>query len=95
MTDVSQVVEERLSDPVLDDGDHERFTHIVLEGFTPKGTEDFVPVGNSVVEGLVNGTPVRALCGKEWVPGRDPGRFPVCPSCVDVAKSMGWKVPGS
>ena len=95
MTDVSQVVKERLSDPVLDDGDHERFTHIVLEGFTPKGTEDFVPVGNSVVEGMVNGTPVRALCGKEWVPGRDPGRFPVCPSCVDVAKSMGWKVPGS
>ena len=95
MTDVSQVVEERLSDPVLDDGDHERFTHIVLEGFTPKGTEDFVPVGNSVVEGMVNGTPVRALCGPEWVPGRDPGRFPVCPSCVDVAKSMGWKVPGS
>jgi hypothetical protein len=94
MTDVSQVVEERLSDPVLDDGDHERFTHIVLEGFTPKGSEDLVPVGNSVVEGMVNGTPVRALCGKEWVPGRDPGRFPVCPSCVEVAESMGWKVPG-
>ncbi|MBU6496866.1 MAG: hypothetical protein KGR42_10750, partial [Acidobacteria bacterium] len=46
----------------LDDGDHERFTHIVLEGYTPKNQE-FVPLGNSVVEGMINQTPVTALCG--------------------------------
>jgi hypothetical protein len=50
--------------PALDDGDHDRFTHIVLEGYTPK-KGDFVPLGNSVVEGMINATPVRALCGKE------------------------------
>ena len=31
---------------------------------------------NSVVEGMVNATPVRALCGKVWVPGRDPAKYP-------------------
>jgi hypothetical protein len=79
--------------PALDEGDHERFTHIVLEGYTPK-KGDFVALGNSVVEGMINATPVRALCGKQWVPGRDPKKYPVCPTCKEVAEKMGWSVPG-
>ncbi len=63
------------------------------EGYTlPDG--GFVPLGNSVVEGMVNATPVRALCGKQWVPGRDPQKYPLCPSCVDIARSLGWSLPG-
>jgi uncharacterized C2H2 Zn-finger protein len=27
---------------------------------------------------------VRALCGKVWVPGRDPEKFPVCPDCKKI-----------
>ncbi len=80
--------------PDLDDGDHDRMAHIVLEGYTPK-EGDFVSVGPSVVEGIVNRTPVRALCGKEWVPGRDPGRYGLCPTCKEIAESMGWKIPSS
>ena len=45
--------------------------HIVLEGYTPK-EGDFVSTGPSVVEGIVNRHAVRALCGKEWVPGTRP-----------------------
>lgn len=78
----------------LDDANHERFSHIVLEGFTPNGSDEFVPTGNSVVEGMINGTPVKALCGKIWVPGRDPGKYPMCPTCIEVAHSKGWKIPG-
>ena len=74
------------------DGDHERMAHIVLEGYTPKDG-DFVPVGTNVVEGMVIGTPVRALCGKVWVPGRDPRRYPVCPTCKEIAEAQGWKLP--
>jgi hypothetical protein len=74
------------------DGDHERMSHIVLEGFTPKDGE-FVPMGPSVVEGLVQGTPVRALCGKVWVPERDPKKYPLCPTCREVAESHGWRLP--
>lgn len=76
----------------LDDGDHDRFTHLVLEGYTPKDGE-FVPLGNSVVEGMVNATPVRALCGKVWVPGRDPRKYPLCPTCKEIATSLGWSLP--
>jgi hypothetical protein len=89
-------VEPGLAEPILDDENHERFSHIVLEGYTPtRGLrKKFVPLGNSVVEGMVNGTPVEALCGKRWVPGRDPKRYPLCPTCLEIARSMGWKVPG-
>ena len=80
-------------EPEIDDGDHDRFAHIVLEGYTPKGGGDFVSLGPSVVEGIVNRTAVRALCGKEWVPGRDPKRYGLCPTCKEIAESMGWKIP--
>lgn len=78
----------------IDEGDHERFTHLVLEGYTPKDG-DFVPLDNSVVEGMINSTPVRALCGKVWVPGRDPQKYPLCPTCKEIATSLGWSVPGA
>jgi Protein of unknown function (DUF3039) len=85
-------------DPELSDGDHDRMAHIVLEGYIPKkgrkkGT--FFSAGPSVVEGIVNGTAVRALCGKEWVPGRDPKRYGLCPTCKEIAESKGWKLPAS
>ncbi len=37
-----------------------------------------------IVESAVTGTPVVALCGKVWVPGRNPDRFPVCPMCKEI-----------
>jgi len=37
---------------------------------------------------MVEGTPVIALCGKVWVPSRDPQKFPVCPDCKDAWESM-------
>lgn len=77
---------------VSDDGDHERMTHIVLEGFRPDEGE-FVPAGTSVAEGIVTGSPVRALCGKVWVPARDPHRYPLCPTCREIAERRGWRVP--
>ncbi len=57
--------------PTTDDGDHDRFTHIVL----PK---------SAVTEAYITGTPVTALCGKTWVPTRDPGRYPVCETCKEI-----------
>jgi hypothetical protein len=81
--------------PDLDEGDHDRMAHIVLEGYTPKKSGEFVSLGPSVVEGIVNGTAVRALCGKEWVPGRNPSRYGLCPTCKEIAESMGWQIPAS
>ena len=58
----------------VDDGDHERFSHYV-----PK---------DKLTEAMVMGTPVVALCGKVWVPSRDPQRFPVCPECKEIWDTM-------
>ncbi len=93
MTDTGITLSPTHTDPALD-GDHERMSHIVLEGWKPeKG--DFVSAGNSVVEGMINGTAVKALCGKIWVPGRNPARYAVCPTCKEIAEGMGWKVPSA
>jgi hypothetical protein len=74
----------------VDEGDHDRFTHIVVQA-------DPTDVGwrarDVVAESIVEGTPCRALCGKVWVPSRDPHRYPICPGCRDIAESYGWRVP--
>jgi hypothetical protein len=92
MTDLT--VSPVTSDPALD-GDHERMAHIVLEGWTPDDESEFVSAGPSVVEGMVYGTPVKALCGKVWVPGRDPKKYPLCPTCKEIAETLGWQVPST
>ena len=57
-----------------EDGDHERFSH-----FVPK---------ERLTEAMVMGTPVIALCGKVWVPSRNPDRFPVCPECKEIWETL-------
>lgn len=67
---------EPLYDTILDtqlsygDGDHERFAHYVDKA--------------EAVRSMVEGTPVIALCGKKWVPSRDPEKFPICPTCKEL-----------
>jgi len=91
MTETSSVLE-RTEHAVPEESDRERLSHIVLEGF--KVDDDrYVAAGPSVVEGMVTSTPVKALCGKTWVPGRDPTRYPLCPTCREIAESLGWRVP--
>jgi hypothetical protein len=67
-------LEQLLNQEQLDEGDHERFSHYV-----PK---------DKVVESAVTGKPVRALCGKLWTPGRDPEKFPVCPTCKEIYEKL-------
>ena len=57
-----------------DDGEHERFAHYVEK--------------SKIVESAVTGTPVKALCGKTWIPNRDPSRFPICPDCQKIHNSL-------
>ncbi len=61
-----------------DDGDHERFKHII-----PRG-KDGTPAHALVTRAMIDGTPVTALCGKRWVPTRDPDRYPMCPECKRI-----------
>ncbi|MBO0693207.1 MAG: DUF3039 domain-containing protein, partial [Acidimicrobiaceae bacterium] len=29
------------------------------------------------------------------VPGRDPKKYPLCPTCKEIAEALGWEVPAS
>ncbi|MGO3661934.1 DUF3039 domain-containing protein [Microbacterium gubbeenense] len=57
-----------------DPGDHERFSHYVQK--------------DKIMESAITGKPVRALCGKKWTPGRDPEKFPVCPTCKEIYEDL-------
>jgi hypothetical protein len=67
--------------------------HIVFEGY--KSEDGFVEAQPTVLEGFVNKVPVRALCGKVWVPEPGKGSFPLCPTCEEIAASHKWKTPAS
>lgn len=42
----------------------------------------------SVTAGYVLGTPVEAVCGKVFVPHRNPDRLPLCPKCKAIADAL-------
>jgi len=62
------------TDTQLEEGDHERFAHYVKK--------------DKILASAVLGEPVIALCGKVWVPNRDPSKFPVCPQCEAIYKGL-------
>jgi hypothetical protein len=67
-------VEERV--PLdTDGGDHDRFAHYARK--------------DDVARAYVTGEAITALCGKKWVPTRDPTHYPICPTCVE-RKNAGW-----
>jgi hypothetical protein len=53
-----------------DDGEHDRFSHYVKK--------------EKIVESAVTGKAVKALCGKKWIPSRDPEKYPICPTCKEI-----------
>lgn len=68
------ILVEEIAPAEVEAGDHERFAHYVAK--------------EKIVESAVMGTPVIALCGKVWVPNRDPGKFPICPECKEIFESL-------
>jgi hypothetical protein len=51
-------------------GDDEKFAHYANK--------------DAITSAYLTGTPCLALCGKLWVPTRDPSKFPVCPECQET-----------
>lgn len=75
----TETLSPKTHDPILDEGGHDRFSHIVRKGDANRGY-----IGGEVIE---------ALCGKRWIPSHNPERYPVCKTCLEVAHSM--RPPGS
>lgn len=67
-------LEKLLDEEQLDEGDHDRFAHYVKK--------------DKILQSALSGKPVIALCGKKWVPGRDPEKFPVCPACKEIYEKL-------
>ena len=73
VSNVSEIIEiERVEQ--LEEGDHDRFAHYVEK--------------DELMKALVEGLPVVALCGKIWVPSRDPDKFPLCPACKEIYEEL-------
>jgi len=74
-TDVlDRELEKLLNEEQFDEGDHDRYSHYVKK--------------DKILKSALSGKPVIALCGKIWVPGRDPEKFPVCPTCKDIYEKL-------
>jgi len=58
-------------------GDHDLFAHYVEK--------------SEIMKALVEGIPVVALCGKIWVPSRDPDNFLTCPRCKELYDRLSAK----
>ncbi len=70
----TSVLERTEAHEQVEPGDHERFAHYVRK--------------EKITESAVTGKPVVALCGKVWVPGRNPDKFPVCPVCKEIYEGL-------
>ncbi len=55
-------------------GDHDKFAHYADK--------------DEVTYALIYGVPIIALCGKKWIPSRDPNGFSICPTCQEVFASL-------
>lgn len=59
-----------VTQPDLDDSDEGKLSHYAKK-------ED-------ITKAYITGTAIEALCGKVWVPSRDPHLFPTCTRCKEI-----------
>jgi len=76
-----EILDPETIEDLREPGDHERYSHYVLK--------------EKIVESAVTGKSVRALCGKKWIPGRDPMKFPICPICKEIHEGLRKRDEGS
>jgi len=71
---MSDTILDRSTVSVTDEGDHDLFAHYVDK--------------NDATRAAIEGVPIMALCGKIWVPSRDPEKYPVCPTCKEIYEEL-------
>lgn len=72
--ELERLLEDERTEEQRDEGDHDKFAHYVRK--------------DQILESAVTGKPVRALCGKKWLPNSNPDRFPICPDCKRIYDQM-------
>lgn len=74
MSDSDTLLDDAVDTSPADPGDHDRFSHYVKK--------------KAIMPSAIDGTPLEALCGKKWVPSRDPEKFPICPECKEIYDAL-------
>lgn len=74
MSDTFTIPEARTELGFSEPGDSEKFSHYVDK--------------DELMEAMVNGKAIVALCGKVWTPTRDHSKFPVCPECKEIWEGL-------
>lgn len=72
--DTDTLTEEGTDRRLDDEGDHDRFSHYVKK--------------KEILPSTIEGTMLEALCGKKWIPSRDPERYPICPTCKEIYERL-------
>ena len=70
----TQVFEDTDTSIELDDEGNEKLAHYAE--------------ATSVTEAYVLGTPVQAICGKVFIPSRDPEKLRKCPICIEIMDAL-------
>lgn len=70
----TQVFEDTDTSIELDDEGNEKLAHYAEAA--------------SVTEAYVLGTPVQAICGKVFIPSRDPEKLRKCPICIEIMDAL-------
>jgi hypothetical protein len=82
-TDV--LIQPNLTDPETQNEEPTE-THIVGPLYTDDGK---IPGRARILDAMVNGTPVEALCGFVWVPTKNPDNHPLCERCKAIVDRQG------
>jgi hypothetical protein len=72
MSETRELTKPRVADP--SDGDGDELAHYVRKA--------------DIVRSNVEGVPVKALCGKQWIPHRVPDGMLICPKCKKIMASI-------
>ena len=80
MTDIDTLITPQVSDPELEQ-EPPKVAHIISR-------ENHADANALVTAAYIEGTPVEALCGKVFVPSRDPQSLPPCERCLEIVKEI-------
>lgn len=77
-TDV--LIQPNLTDPETEN-DNPAVSHFVGPLYTDEGK---ISGRTRILEAMINGTPIEALCGFVFVPSRNPDNRPICDRCKAI-----------
>lgn len=80
--ETEEIVQTRIGDETTDGP----CAHII---FVPKALRKSMTAAQYMTKAQIEGITVMALCGKRWIPSRNPTPLPVCSKCLEIYRNGG------